>query len=109
LVQGADGSFYGTTRLGGTGFGTVFSLSVGLGPFVKTLPHASTVGGAIRILGTDLAGASSVSFNGTPAAFDIVSPTEIATIVPAGAATGKIQVTTPGGRLDSGGPFLVLP
>jgi hypothetical protein len=64
---------------------------------------------AIRILGTDLTGTTSVSFNGTPAAFDIVAATEITTTVPAGATTGQIQVTTPGGALLSSGPFLVLP
>ena len=38
LIQGTDGGFYGTTAFGGSGGGTVFSLSMGLGPFVKTLP-----------------------------------------------------------------------
>ena len=37
LVQATDGDFYGTTFGGGaSGYGTVFSLSVGLGPFVET-------------------------------------------------------------------------
>lgn len=39
LVQGTNGNLYGTTTYGGAdSFGTVFSLSVGLGPFVETLP-----------------------------------------------------------------------
>jgi len=110
LIQGTNGDFYGTTSGGGAiGDGTVFSLSVGLGPFVKTLPHNGEVGAAITILGTDLTGTTSVSFNGTPAAFEVVSATEITTTVPAGATTGSIQVTTPGGALVSSGPFLVLP
>jgi hypothetical protein len=94
---------------GATGCGTVFSLSVGLGPFVKTQPHAGNVGAAINILGNDLTGATSVSFNGTAATFTVASPSLITTTVPAGATTGKIQVTTPGGTLFSGSPFLVLP
>ena len=36
LAQGTDGNFYGTTPVGGSG--GIFKLSVGLGPFVKTLP-----------------------------------------------------------------------
>ena len=47
LVQGANGEFYGTTAVGGAssacefGCGTIFSLAVGLGPFVETsLPPA---------------------------------------------------------------------
>jgi len=107
LVQATNGDFYGTTSTYNNG--TVFSLSVGLAPFVKTQPHFGTVGAAIRVLGTDLTGATSVTFNGTPAAFEVVSPTEIAATVPAGATTGSIQVTTPGGTLASGGPFLVAP
>jgi uncharacterized repeat protein (TIGR03803 family) len=108
LLQATDGNFYGTTQQGGTGgAGTVFRLSVGLGPFVKTLPHIGQVGAAIQILGTDLASTTSVSFNGTPAAFTIDSPTLITTTVPAEATTGYIQVTTSSGTLFSGGPFLV--
>jgi len=109
LVEATNGDLYGTTQLGGTGTGTVFSLSVGLGPFVKTLPHAAKVGATISILGTDLTGATSVTFHGTPAKFTVVSASEITATVPAGATTGKIQVITPGGMLFSGGPFLVLP
>jgi uncharacterized repeat protein (TIGR03803 family) len=112
LVQATNGDIYGTTPDGGdcgNCGGTVFGLSVGLGPFVKTEPHSGKAGAAITILGTDLAGATSVSFNGTQAAFDVVMATEIKTTVPAGATTGKIQVTTPGGTLLSSGPFLVQP
>src|ERR1039458_6426643 len=65
LVQGTDGNFYGTTVDGGTNNnGTLFRLSVGLGPFVKTQPPNGKVGAAVEILGTNLTGATSVSFNG---------------------------------------------
>ena len=110
LVQATNGDFYGTTEVGGaSGGGAVFRLSVGLPPFVKTQPHFAAVGAAITLLGTDLTGATSVTFNGIQAAFEIVSATELTTTVPAGATTGSVQVTTPGGTLSSGGPFLVAP
>jgi uncharacterized repeat protein (TIGR03803 family) len=110
LVQGTDGNFYGATNRGGAGVvGTVFSLSVGLGPFVKTLPTSGAIGAAVIILGTDLTGATSVTFNGTVAAFTVVSATEITATVPTGATTGKLQVTTPGGTLSSNLPFRVTP
>src|ERR1022692_215460 len=65
LVQDTNGDFYGTTtQKGGAASGTVFSLSVGLGPFVKIRPPFGKVGAAIKILGTNLTGATSVSFNG---------------------------------------------
>ena len=108
LSQGTDGALFGATTLGGAnGYGSVYSLAVGLPPFVKTLPHTATRGSAIKILGTNLTGTVSVSFNGAAAVFTVVSPTEIDTTVPIGATTGKIQVATPGGTLLSGGPFLV--
>jgi uncharacterized repeat protein (TIGR03803 family) len=103
MIQGTDGNLYGTTTNGGaTGDGSVFRLAVGLGPFVKLLPNAGSVGAAVKILGNDLTNATAVSFNGTPAGFTIVSATEIATTVPAGASTGSVQVTLPGATLLSG-------
>lgn len=108
LLQGTDGNFYGTTMQGGSnGDGTFFSLSVGLGPFVKTLPTSGKVGSVVKILGTNLTGASSISFNGTAAAFTVVSASLITTTVPSGATTGTVQVVTPSGTLSSNVPFRV--
>jgi uncharacterized repeat protein (TIGR03803 family) len=116
LVQDTDGNFYGTTQFGGDSrpctyltyrCGTVFRFSVGLGPFVKTLPIAGKVGVAVTILGTSLTGATSVTFNGTAAMFTVKSKSEIATTVPTGATTGTVQVVTPGGTLSSNVPFTV--
>jgi uncharacterized repeat protein (TIGR03803 family) len=115
LIQATNGTFYGTTDGGGTstacsfGCGTVFSLSVGLGPFVETQRTSGMVGEVVKILGTDLTGATSVSFNGTAAAFTVVAPSLITTTVPAGATSGKVQVVTPSGTLSSNVPFRVLP
>jgi uncharacterized repeat protein (TIGR03803 family) len=100
LIQATNGNFYGATYAGGSstacpyGCGTVFSLSVGLGPFVETLPNSGKVGAAVRILGTDLTGATSVAFNGTAAKFKVISSSEIETNVPSGATTGTVEVTT---------------
>ncbi len=109
LLEATDGNFYGTTNVGGSGPGTVFRLSLGLAPFVKTVPAAGPVGTPVTILGTNLAGLVSVTFNGTPAGITFRSPTEISTSVPPGATTGKIQVTTPSGTLSSNAAFLVTP
>jgi len=109
LVQGTDGDFYGTTQYGGLTYngGTAFSLSVGLGPFVETLPTSGKVGAAVRVLGSDLTGSSGVSFNGVPATFTVVSPSEITATVPTGATTGTVLVNTPGSALSSNVPFRV--
>jgi uncharacterized repeat protein (TIGR03803 family) len=108
LVQDTNGTIYGTTYMGGVGdYGTVFSLSVGLGPFVVTEPTSGTVGAAVNILGTDLTDATSVTFNGTTAMFTVKSKSEITTTVPASATTGKVRVTFPRGTRSSNVPFRV--
>jgi uncharacterized repeat protein (TIGR03803 family) len=108
LIQDTDGSFYGTTNWGGAhARGTVFSLSVGLGPFVETHPTSGLVGKEVKILGTNLTGSTSVAFNGTAATFTVVSKSEITTTVPTGATTGTVQVVTPSGTLSSNVPFRV--
>jgi uncharacterized repeat protein (TIGR03803 family) len=110
LVQDTNGPFYGTTNGGGTNYdGTVFSLAVGLGPFVESVPTSGKVGAAVTILGSKLTGATSVTFNGTRATFTVVSSTEITTMVPTGATTGKVQVTKPVGTVTSNVAFHVLP
>jgi uncharacterized repeat protein (TIGR03803 family) len=110
LVQDTNGTFYGATGSGGAfGPGTVFSLSVKLGPFVKTLPTSGKVGTSVTILGTNLTGATKVSFNGTAATFSVTSKSEIKTTVPAGATTGMVSVTTPNGTFKSNVVFRVTP
>ena len=114
LVQDTDGEFFGTAGGGGAnclrfGCGTVFSLSVGLKPFVRTQPTAGAVGAAVNILGTNLTGATSVTFNGTAAVFTVVSKTLITTTVPTGATTGTVEVVRPNGKGLSNVPFTVLP
>jgi uncharacterized protein (TIGR03437 family) len=80
---------------------------VGLGPFVETQPASRRVGKPVKILGANLTGATSVTFNGTVATFSVVSSSEITTTVPTGATTGTVQVETPGGTLSSNVPFRV--
>jgi uncharacterized repeat protein (TIGR03803 family) len=110
LFQATNGTFYGTTFDGGAfGPGTVFSMSVGLGPFVETVPTSGTVGAAVIILGNNLTGATGVTFNGTAAAFTVKSSSEITTAVPAGATAGIVHVTTPSGTFNSNVAFQVIP
>jgi uncharacterized repeat protein (TIGR03803 family) len=109
LVQDTDGSFYGTTYGGGENdLGTVFRLSTGLSPFVKTLPVSGMVGAEVTILGTNLAGVTAVTFNGVPASFTVhPAGGAITTKVPAGATTGTVEVTTQNGTLSSYPVFTV--
>jgi len=110
LVQATNGDIYGTTEFGGAhGSGAIFRLDVGLGPFVEAQPSSGNVGAVVNILGTDLTGATSVSFDGTAAVFAVVGHSLITTTVPAGANSGEVQVVTPSGTLSSNVPFLVVP
>jgi len=108
LLQATNGDFYGTTDSGGAdNKGTVFSLSIGLGPFVTTLPTSGKIGMTVKILGSNLTGASAVSFNGTPTTFTVNSASEIVAKVPTGATTGTVEVETPSGILTSNAAFRV--
>ena len=68
---------------------------------METQPTSGKVGAAVKILGTNLTGATSVTFNGTAAVFMVVSRSLITTTVPEGATTGTVDVTTPNGTLKS--------
>jgi hypothetical protein len=73
------------------------------------LPAYGKTGATVRILGTDLTYASSVSFNGVPADFVTPASSEIVATVPTGATTGTVQVVTASGTLSSNIAFQVLP
>jgi uncharacterized repeat protein (TIGR03803 family) len=116
LIQDTNGALYGVTGGGGNGScgydplfgcGTIFSLDVGLGPFVKTVPNGGAVGATVIILGSNLDDVKSVSFNGTAAQFTVKSISEILTTVPTGATTGTVSVTDHNGTLLSNVRFTV--
>jgi uncharacterized repeat protein (TIGR03803 family) len=110
LVQSTNGTLYGTSSQGGRyNSGTLFSLKMGLGPFVTFVHAAGKVGQTGGILGQGFTGTTSVSLNGIAATFTIVSDTYIKATVPAGATTGYVTVTTPTGTLTSNVPFHVIP
>lgn len=108
VVQATDGNLYGTTSSDATGFGTVYRVSLGLAPFIATQTKSGAVGATVVILGTDLTGATSVTFNGTAATqFTVLSKSEIKATIPTGATTGTVIVTTPAGALSSNSVFVV--
>jgi thymidylate kinase len=72
-------------------------------------PDKGLVGTSVTIIGTTFTGATAVRFNSTSATFTVNSDTKITATVPAGATTGKIAVTTPGGTGTSATDFKVLP
>jgi len=110
LSQFTDGKLYGATGFGGANQkGTLFSLDIGLPPFVTFVTKYGRVGQMGPILGQGFTGATDVSINGVPASFTIVSDTYIQATVPQGATSGYVTVTTPSGVLTSNVPFNVIP
>lgn len=116
LFQATNGVLYGVTSSGGDGVecgiygcGTIYSLDAELDPFVAFVQGAGKVGSSSGILGQGFTGTTTVSFNGTPAAFTVQSDTFILSTVPSGATTGYVTVSTPNGTLTSDKPFIVLP
>jgi hypothetical protein len=93
---------FSATNVGGTG--------VGGDQAFETLPEPPTVtavgpvaglaagGTEVTISGTELTGASAVSFGGASATgFTVISPTSITAIAPPGMGTVEVTVTTSGG------------
>jgi len=116
LLQATTGVFYGTTSRAGdyhcdlfSGCGTVYSLDMGLGPFVSLVQATGKAGETGGILGQGFTGTSGVSFSGAAASFTVVSDTFLKATVPTGATTGYVTVTTPTGTLTSNLPFQVIP
>jgi uncharacterized repeat protein (TIGR03803 family) len=111
LIQATSGALYGTTADRGAAYdgGTIYSFDVGLAPFVALKTTTGAVGAKVTLLGTNLSGATAVTFNGTPAMFTVNSTaTAIFTTVPAGATTGPVQVVTPSGTLNGNAPYRVV-
>jgi hypothetical protein len=71
-------------------------------------PASGPVGTSVDVQGTNLTGATSVKFNGTPdPSFVVNSSTDVTAHVPAGATSGPISVTSPGGTANSSSSFTV--
>jgi uncharacterized repeat protein (TIGR03803 family) len=76
-LQHTNGTFYGTAEFGGKyGEGSLYSLDMGLGPFITFVQPTGAVGKTAQILGQGLTGTISVIFNGIAATnFKVASDT----------------------------------
>jgi molybdate transport system substrate-binding protein len=63
----------------------------------KVAPGKVKHGKTVTVLGTNLKGTTSVTFQGVPAKFKVVSPAKLMVIVPTKAKTGALTVTNPSG------------
>ncbi|HEY6765174.1 MAG TPA: choice-of-anchor tandem repeat GloVer-containing protein [Candidatus Sulfotelmatobacter sp.] len=119
VIQAADGTFVGTTELGGTisggsskfADGTVWTLDAGLpapAPAITLLNSTSgSVGSTVLINGHSFIGTTAVSFNGVSASFHVLNTQSVSATIPAGATTGPVTVTNAGGKATSTQTFTV--
>ena len=109
LLQHTKGLLWGTASQGGANdLGTVFALDMGLGPFITFVQHSGKVGQTAQILGQGLKGTTSVTFNGVSAtSFFAGADTYLRVVIPSGATTGPVVVTTASGKLSSNVNFVV--
>ncbi len=92
-----------------TFFDLLYSFDNQLDPFVALVQSHGKAGSRVQILGQGLRGTTGVTFNGVPAtSFKVVTNAFMTAVVPSGATTGKVVVTTPGGALTSNVNFRVV-
>jgi hypothetical protein len=94
------------TAPGGTG-SSLTNFTIAAPTITSFTPTFGPVGTSVVITGTNLTGATAVTFNNVTATFTVNSATQITATVPATATTGKIKVTTPGGSVTSTADFVV--
>ena len=99
-LVGDAGSSY-TVPAGGT---ILYAQWIGI---TKFTPTSGPVGTVVTIEGTNLLGATKVTFNGVEGTITKDTATKIKVIVPAGAHTGEIKVVTPSGKVKTPMSFRV--
>ncbi len=104
LLQGTDGKFYGVLTSAQNSTDAFFSLDLGLpGPTPAVgyfEPSTAAIGDKILIRGDYLQGVTGVNFTGAPATqFGAIGPYFVVAVVPSGAATGPVTITTPNGSV----------
>jgi uncharacterized repeat protein (TIGR03803 family) len=119
VIQATDGSFVGTTELGGTisgggnafADGTVWTLDAGLPPPTPAITllnsTSGSVGSTVLINGHNFIGTTAVSFNGVSASLQVLNTQFVSSTVPAGATTGAVTITTAGGTAISSQTFTI--
>ncbi len=107
-ADGRSGFFRLTTPNGTATSATAFQVTTPNLPEIGGFnPISGPPGTRVEIVGSNLGGATQVTFNGATAFFEPPQPNRIFATVPALATTGQIRVTTPAGTAVSFTPFAV--
>jgi hypothetical protein len=84
-----------------------FDVTAAKPTITKFSPASGPVGTVVTIKGTNLSGATKVTFNGVKGTITSDTATKIKVKVPSGATTGKIKVVTPDGKVKTATAFTV--
>ena len=107
-----NGIIYGTTFHGGShvAYGAVYSMNVGLKPFVEPLIlHSAKVNASVGLLGQGFNTATGVTFGTGTGTLTITNDTFATGKILSGATTGLITVKEPGGNLSTLQNFKITP
>jgi uncharacterized repeat protein (TIGR03803 family) len=107
-----NGTIYGLTYHGGSHapYGVIYSMNVGLQPFVApVVSHSAKVGASVELLGPGFNTATGVLFGAGAGGLTIVNDTFATAKLKTGATTGLITVKEPGGNLTTLQTFKVTP
>lgn len=108
VPAGATSGPIRVTTPGGTATSsTSFTVTTPAPTITTFTPTSGPAGTVVTITGTNFTGATAVTFNAVGAGFIVDSATSVRAEVPAGASTGPISVTTPGGTATSASAFTV--
>lgn len=108
-VGATSGHITVMTQSGSSTSATVFTVlpMVAPSPTITSFTPTSGVRGVrVLIRGTGFTGATLVTFSGVRSTYKVVNQSTIYAIVPVGATTGPIVVTTPGGTAGSATSFV---
>jgi virginiamycin B lyase len=104
IVAGPDGAMWFTDPANDTIGRITTNVTPGIN---RKTPASGTPGTMVTILGRNLSPATQVTFNGVPAAIISDAGSYVVAIVPPGATTGLIAVTTAAGTAMRNGRFVV--
>ncbi|MDO7876235.1 IPT/TIG domain-containing protein [Hymenobacter sp. ASUV-10] len=111
VPAGATSGTIAVTTAGGTATstGTFTVTTPTAAPTIASFsPATAAVGATVTLTGTNLTGATAVTLNGVAiTGYTVVNATTITFVLPTGAASGPIAVTTPGGTATSSTSFTV--
>jgi hypothetical protein len=99
-------------ELGGSSSAATFTITAPVIPAPTLLsftPGSGLAGTSVTVTGTNLLGATALTLNGMNVGnFTVVNATTLTFVVPTGASSGLLTVTTPGGTATSTSAFTVL-